>query len=394
MFISFMPCPVCDSGNILFDFHSEQIESFRDVKQQPLRLSLCKECGFVFQNPIVRNTTSVEHYVAHSNYVLEPTQQMMLAKKNQFEWICKEAENSGFSKSLSSSKTGHGLYDIGPSVGALLHFAKDAGWVVGGIEPAPAAVRFAKQRYGIDIQQGELEAISRINLSVVTMIHVLEHIPNPFHVLSRIYEMAPDNALLGIEVPNFSYPKNAVGSGFFIAEHVNYFTTSSLVRCALRAGWEVHSVTTHEYLDAPEFSAYPVVRGVFMKLSEEGLISQRVWARNLVVDTLTVQSIAIKRKLDQFFTEDREVVVFAAGWHTVMLLDLMEESQRKSVRVILDSNPERVGTEMKGIRVQSSADLASFIGSDFIVSSQGYQGQIVELIRAAVGADCRILTFY
>ena len=394
MKFDFQRCPACQSPSLQRDVHREVIKNFLDVKNQTLLLSLCKSCGFVFQNPVLESMQSLDHYVNHSSYVLESTKQMLLAKEDQFDWIRKSATDCGFLDLLKSNHRAAGLFEIGASVGALLNIAKGHGWSVSGVEPAVEAVNFSKSNYGIVLQQGGLEDLKKISEPMITLVHVFEHLAEPIKVLERIFEISEDNAFLAIEVPDISLPRNTGGTGFFIAEHVNYFTANSLVQCAVKAGWQIAGIEIHEYKDAPEFCMYPVLRGTFIKRTEKGIVQQTQNAVKLISNTLDQQSQVLKEKLKSFIAKHGKVVVFGAGWHTAMLLDLMNAAEKSAIVTILDSNPERWGTKLQEIPVSSAAALDNYRGMGFIVSSQGYQDQIVEQIRKQLKQECSILTFY
>jgi 2-polyprenyl-3-methyl-5-hydroxy-6-metoxy-1,4-benzoquinol methylase len=392
--ISIKSCPVCKSHNIVPEFHRQKIDKQQDIQTLEMQLSLCENCGFVFQNPILPVMQNVEHYVNNANYTLEPTKEMINAKRNQFKWISQTMHDLGFDTILATQNIQLGLFDIGAAVGSLLSLAKTADWNTGGVEPAPNAVAYAKNNYGISLQQGELKEVKSIREPAVLMSHVLEHVPEPVAVLKHIREITNKFCMLFIEVPDFSLPRNAIGCGFFVPEHVNYFSPENLTRCAREAGWEVISISVQQYKDANEFCAYPVLRGSFVKRNKAFLQAYRRQALDLVNIGLDAQSNMLRSKISKFLNKVERVVIFGGGGHTAMLLGIMDDKQRRKIEVILDSNPERAGNNLKGIPIVSSKNLPKYRGMGVIVSSQGYQSQIVEQIQEMVGNSCSILTFY
>lgn len=77
-----------------------------------------------------------------------------------------------------------------------------------------------------------------------------------------------------------------------------------------------------------------------------------------------------------------------------MLLNLLSKDELKSIRVILDSNPQRAGSQLGGITVEHASNLVRYAGLGIVVSSQGYQTQIVEQVKAVIGDRSPLLTFY
>jgi hypothetical protein len=375
-------------------FHVEPVRDLFDIKSSEMHLSLCDRCGFVFQDPILPSLEGTAHYEDHSSYVSLPSPQMERAKRDQFAWIMQVAESTGFAGLRQADGGPLGLYEIGASVGALLAVARTGGWRVGGLEPSKAAVRVAQESYQLAIEGGDLRALERIDLPVVTMIHVLEHIPDPVAALAHLYRITPASALLTVEVPDFSRPRNTGGTGFFVPEHVSYFTADTLVRAALTADWTIADVHVHEYRDAPEFCMYPVLRGSFLKLSCDDRVRLRTRARDLVTSYLDAQAAALREKVRRFAEGQSSLILFGGGWHTQMLLNVMGPEERAKVALILDSNPDRAGGEIEGVRIEAASTLPTHRGRAIVVSSQGYQEQIVEQIRATVGDSCPVLTLY
>jgi hypothetical protein len=387
-------CPVCRSGQVSSDFHRQEVRDLFDIPSQELTLALCEGCGFLFQHPLLPALEGTAHYEQHSSYVTLPSAQIETAKRDQFGWISKVAKSSGFAHLLRANETPFGLYEIGASVGALLTVANAAGWTVGGVEPSAAATQVARDRYGLAIATGDLRTVSKIELPIITMIHVLEHIPDPVSALAHLFAIAPSTCMLAIEVPDFSLPKNAGGSGYFVPEHVSYFTADTLVRAATAAGWSTVDVHVHEYpREASEFCMYPVLRGTFQKLSGAALRQTRELARDVVANYLDTQARELRDKVREFARAHASLVLFGGGWHTQMLLGVLGPEERAKINIIVDSNPARSGGEIEGIKIDSATNLAKYEGCGFVVSSQGYQEQIVDQIRATL-ADAAILTFY
>ena len=95
---------------------------------------------------------------------------MERAKHDQFDWIAAITAASGFAGLLHAKTIDLGLYEIGASVGALLAVANARGWKVGGLEPSRAAVAVAREHYQLTIEAGDLFALQRIELPVITTV--------------------------------------------------------------------------------------------------------------------------------------------------------------------------------------------------------------------------------
>jgi 2-polyprenyl-3-methyl-5-hydroxy-6-metoxy-1,4-benzoquinol methylase len=104
-------------------------------------------------------------------------------------------------------KAAHGarLLDIGAGIGTFLSLARDT-WAckVTGTEVSSMAVRIAQERYGIALLFGRVEDVQLPNGSfeIVTLWHVLEHLPSPAQTLDLCYHPLANDGWLAIAVPN------------------------------------------------------------------------------------------------------------------------------------------------------------------------------------------------
>jgi len=360
-----------------------------------MKISLCQTCGFVFQDPIVDTMVTLDHYVENTRHPFTLTPQIETAKTNQFEWIRSVAESFGFLMMLEKEGRKTGIFEVGASVGALLKEGKNAGWDVAGVEPSREAARVAKETSQIDIQNGSLEEVDHISQPIIAMIHVLEHMPSPVGSLKHIYDITEDYSFLCIEVPDFSYPKYPGFMGFWNVEHINYFSPETLSRCGKQAGWEIVNLYVHNYIEAREYCLYPVIRAAFIKRDRESLIRHRESARDLINGQDYSQAEKFRNKIHRFVQDcGSRVIIFGGGAHTAMLLDIMDKEDRKAIEAVIDSNPQLEGTKMHDHTIDNVKNLIKYKGAGIIVSSQGYQTQMVETIKNTLGNTSPILTFY
>jgi 2-polyprenyl-3-methyl-5-hydroxy-6-metoxy-1,4-benzoquinol methylase len=111
------------------------------------------------------------------------------------------------------------LLDIGAGLGTFAALAKQDGWSVDGTEVSETAVRYAVDRYDIALRLGQLEAMELKGGSydLITLWHVLEHVPSPASTLARCHELLAPNGLLIMAMPNdgaAAHSLSAVGGLF------------------------------------------------------------------------------------------------------------------------------------------------------------------------------------
>lgn len=105
--------------------------------------------------------------------------------------------------------TGNNILDIGAGTGDFLKACKRNGWNITGIEPNNKAKEIASNKLhdtnsihsGLDKLQSDKSAVNEYD--VITMWHVLEHIPNLTEYLSVLKQFLKPNGTLIIAVPNY-----------------------------------------------------------------------------------------------------------------------------------------------------------------------------------------------
>jgi SAM-dependent methyltransferase len=105
-------------------------------------------------------------------------------------------------RSISGLERAGRLLDIGCGTGEFLHYMRSRGFAAFGIEPDPTARRTAIERYHLEVQQG-LDALGVSEaFRVITLWHVLEHLPDLHDALQKIKTLLTAGGLLVIAVPD------------------------------------------------------------------------------------------------------------------------------------------------------------------------------------------------
>jgi len=132
---------------------------------------------------------------------------------------------------INSLNNGSGsLLDIGAGTGDFLKEAKEANWRVSGVEPNEGAKKLAKEK-GIDLQES-LDNFSGKTFDVITMWHVLEHVPNLEESISTIEKLLKPGGTLIIAVPNYkSFDANHYKehwAAYDVPRHLWHFSQASM----------------------------------------------------------------------------------------------------------------------------------------------------------------------
>ncbi|PBJ12736.1 bifunctional 2-polyprenyl-6-hydroxyphenol methylase/3-demethylubiquinol 3-O-methyltransferase UbiG [Flavobacterium sp. ACN6] len=93
------------------------------------------------------------------------------------------------------------ILDIGAGTGDFLLTAKNNGWETIGVEPSERAKNIAQQK-GISFVE-ETSSLENNSLDVITMWHVLEHVPDLGLQIQELKRLLKPTGTLIIAVPNF-----------------------------------------------------------------------------------------------------------------------------------------------------------------------------------------------
>jgi 2-polyprenyl-3-methyl-5-hydroxy-6-metoxy-1,4-benzoquinol methylase len=122
------------------------------------------------------------------------------------------------------------LLDIGAGTGDFLLKAKNDGWEVIGIEPNSKAKETAIQK-GVGFVENE-QALENNTFDVITMWHVLEHVPDVKKQVSELSRLISPSGTVVIAVPNFnSYDAEYYGSfwaAYDVPRHLTHFSKTAI----------------------------------------------------------------------------------------------------------------------------------------------------------------------
>ena len=93
------------------------------------------------------------------------------------------------------------LLDIGAGTGDFLLRAESKGWETEGVEPNEGARQLALKK-GVELQENS-SSLTDFAFDVITMWHVLEHVPDLEKQLKQLRRLLKEDGLLIIAVPNF-----------------------------------------------------------------------------------------------------------------------------------------------------------------------------------------------
>ena len=259
--MSFAPidaCWICDDRTLTryhefrLDFtpYAEQDAELASYTDSRLWLTRCHACGFGQPNALP---------------TLPGFFSRMYDQRWSDDWVEQEFD-AGYKdlifrtilRELARRRPAKGtLLDIGAHAGRFMSLAQAQQWRVEGVELNPKTAACAARRTGAPVHQidaRDLAAEGR-RYAAVCLTDVLEHIPEPLHILSTAAALLEDHGCIAIKVPCgvSQWHKERVlsvvrpGHKVSLADnlvHVNHFSPASLRTALERSGFTDVSVHT------------------------------------------------------------------------------------------------------------------------------------------------------
>ncbi|MEH6658762.1 class I SAM-dependent methyltransferase [Leeuwenhoekiella marinoflava] len=206
------------------------------VSKEKFDLIYNEELDMYSTNPIPQN---IEKYYLSENYISHTD-----SKKGAVEKLYQLVKSYMLKKKLklisNYSITGS-LLDIGAGTGDFLKIAKNEGWEVEGIEPSEIARTHAATK-DLSLNADE-SGLGEQTFDVITMWHVLEHVPDLQKQMNWLAKHLDKNGTLIIAVPNFnSYDAKAYKefwAAWDVPRHLHHFSAKSINELFSKNGFEV-----------------------------------------------------------------------------------------------------------------------------------------------------------
>ncbi len=239
-------CPLCGEW-------SSQIIANKDGKTKETLITVsCSRCALGRIDPLPSDQELAEWYAkqyrqAYKSAVQPAMRHILRAGRNalwRWQWLC---QNTSGLEPTPNSQAKRSL-DIGSSSGEFVYLLQGLGFEAKGIEPHEGYATYARNSLGISINNGTLQhclsSEQPSSLDLISMFHVLEHLPEPVSALRVIGEKLKPEGVLYIEVPNAT--RLCSPHYMFFKAHTLYFTGSTLRNLLETSGFKIVSHSPDE----------------------------------------------------------------------------------------------------------------------------------------------------
>ena len=256
-------CPLCDAKEAQL-LHTSDLQS---PAGEPYRVVACVECGMRYTHPMP-TAAELDRYYGDDYYVQNKPR---LLSADLFRLLFQRSVLWKHRRALLGRRPGR-ILDHGCGNGDFLADLSSRGWRAYGVEYSEAACKIARAK-GATVHQGDLSGarFPAGSFDVVTLWHVLEHLPYPRAEIAEIGRLLRDDGLLIIEVPNSdSVTFRICGLHWYpldVPVHLQHFTAETLRRMLKTCGFvPVHCSSFHHWDFTYTFYSYMDWLGVLKRL--------------------------------------------------------------------------------------------------------------------------------
>ena len=235
-------CSLCGSDHDAV----EEMGIFHDITfgiPGEFPLVRCLNCGLIYYRERPTNEEICLYYPDGYTPYRSPIQdeRFFLMKWARWRNIGKRCQ---IVKQYSPRSPGK-ILDVGCSTGIFLNAMQIEGWETQGIEINSNAALFARQRFDLDIFQGQLldTELSPKSADVITFWDVIEHTFDPLATLKKAHLLLRDRGIVVMTLPHWeSLDRRLFGLqwiGYDAPRHLHIFPREVLGKLLEKAGFDI-----------------------------------------------------------------------------------------------------------------------------------------------------------
>ena len=213
-------CPICKGKDYKI--------VYKKITQDPdADIVRCNSCNHIY--------TYLQSEIDIGNLYNDEIYKIVENRNSIFDKIL-SLEYNRVIKKINFFSPGKGrLLDFGSGKGKFGSLALKDGWQVKCVETSFERARYASAVYGLEVSTHSYSSgrIFDTEFDVLTLFHVMEHLPEPVGLLRELIKSnLKKDALIVIEVPNFNSFQSMLAKRKWIhldvPRHLNHFTPESL----------------------------------------------------------------------------------------------------------------------------------------------------------------------
>ncbi|GAB4242457.1 MAG: hypothetical protein Kow00109_18200 [Acidobacteriota bacterium] len=230
-------CPVCEYPRCVAKWRLP--DRFFQTTRETFELYECPSCGLLFHEPGPEGVRA--DWYPSSYWFAERGGWLERCEAGYRRWVVRR-DHLRFLQELFPNPAGLRLLDVGAGTGLFVSLARAAGFTAEGVDPSAPEVPGGTP--GL-VRRATVEELleTGYRCDIVTLFHVLEHVPDPFRFLRRVRGLLEQPGHLIVQVPNrASWQARCFGArwyGLDCPRHVCNFTEYALLHVLGRAGFRI-----------------------------------------------------------------------------------------------------------------------------------------------------------
>lgn len=235
--IVYRQCPVCESAGI----HKVITAKDFTVSGETFEIWQCGHCSLrLTQN--VPEQAEIGRYYRSENYIshTESSKGLINSLYLQVRKITLRTK-----KKLVEEQTGVRkgyILDVGAGTGAFLHYMRDHGWNIEGLEPDTGAIERARSQHNVELRPSqEIYHLPSHTFDAITLWHVLEHVHDLNGYMQQLKRLVKPAGKVFIAVPNYtSVDAEKYGgswAAYDVPRHLYHFSPASMQELTMRHGF-------------------------------------------------------------------------------------------------------------------------------------------------------------
>lgn len=379
------PCPVCGAVHDHTVIQYDDMQFFSDSaevgKRADVRQVRCGVCHTLFMNPCY-SASGFGELFAEAGMTYGARE---LRKEEQLDWL--RARDLLWADAR--------YLDVGCYLGDFL--AALPSTIDGvGVDIDPLIIARAQKERGGPRRRFFAADLTRLQfedqVDVITMFHVLEHLPEPIAVLKRLRAAASPTTRMVVEVPLLELAKTNDINGYLTVSHLTHFSAGSLARAMAQAGWKIIDETWQQDYNGCRVLAEPAEEGPG-PLPDPGDLARM---QDLMAHWYQ-QLAAVETRLAALPDHGR-AVLWGAGFHTELVYQLTSFFARAPKRplMLVDSDPLKHDKSWRGVPILSPDVLPEVDWSEAVLLVSSYASQeaiVADALRRGVPED-RLVRLY
>jgi len=380
-YVSSRYCPICDADDFTvinqmkaFQFYTDDVIN----KQVDITNVQCQSCEALYMNPGYSPVGfDVLFREAGCSYGMTDGR-----TKEQLDWL----KTRGL---LQDQKT---FLDVGCGDGALMKCLPDGIRCIGvdidlfSIEKA----RKNNSHHNVEFICADFDAFKPdFEPDLISLFHVLEHLPNPIGTLRHLRSISKKGSHLIVEVPVMENGFTNDIMSFFSPQHMTHFSGQSFMQCVKNAGWSIV-----EAFQQPDYNGTRI-----LAVNDGSGSIQKDFAPK-PLDHLLQLTQSNNRKIEATMNKllsSNKVIVWGAGNHIEKIFQVTNYfNNSNSEFIIVDSDKIKQKQTWRGINIYSPDVLGDLKWQRIpvLISSYGSQPIIQTVLNDMGWEPDHIITLY